>query len=77
MKKLTTMKDFALTCRVWETKHDAETVQDLIYNLFEFDAPDTLRNEIYKLAGKTSNEPVRDAMIKLGYMFGVKSLIAY
>lgn len=77
IKVLKTLKDFALACRAYEAKYDAETVQDLIYNLFEYDITLMLQEEIYKLAGKKSSEPVREALNKLGYMFGVKSLIAY
>lgn len=47
-----------------------------IYEMFEA-APDAQRDEIYKLASSDSQEPAREALNKLGYMFHVAALINY
>jgi len=65
-----TLKDFATACIPLD---DAQGQG--IYELFEA-APDELRNEIFKL-DDNSCEPTRSSLIKLGYMFGVKTLIEY
>jgi hypothetical protein len=65
-----TLKDFAEACK---DLNDAEGRG--IYELFEA-APDALRDEIFKL-DDNSCEPTRSSLIKLGYMFGVKTLIEY
>ena len=40
---------------------------DAIYDLFEDNTSDAVRDEIYSLADPDSSEPMRDAMIKLGF----------
>jgi hypothetical protein len=67
-----TLKDFATAC-IPLTDEQGQG----IYELLEFGISDDLRNEILKVAPIGSNEPFREAMIKLGYMFGVESLINY
>jgi hypothetical protein len=61
------LKDFATDC----TKNEAAQ----IYERFE-SAANELRTELYKLSDN-GLEPARSALNKLGYMFGVESLINY
>lgn len=72
-----TLKDFAEACRAAETAPPSQEYGGFIFNLFEDEISQNLRDEIYKLADANSNEPCRSSMIKLGYMFGVKTLIEY
>jgi hypothetical protein len=65
-----TLQDFATAVIKMVDSND-------IYDLFEFNTPDALRDEIFKLAPDWSDEPVREAMIKLGYMFHVETLINF
>lgn len=65
-----TLQDFATAVIKMVDSND-------IYELFEYNTPDALRDEIYKLASEDSAEPCREAMNKLGYMFHVESLINY
>jgi hypothetical protein len=65
---MNTLKGFADACRTLNS--------DGIYILFEDVISEQLRDEIYKLDGNTF-EPARNSLNKLGYMFGVKSLIEY
>jgi hypothetical protein len=61
--------DFAVAC-----KH---LTSDEIYNLFEYDISDALRNEIISRAAVDSNEPVREALNNIGRTFSVQSLADY
>ena len=72
-----TLKDFAEACRAAESAPPSEEYGGFIFNLFEEVISEELQTEIYKLADDESPEPCREAMIKLGYMFGVNSLINY
>lgn len=49
---------------------------DEIYNKFE-DAPDAVRDAILAHADSNSNEPVRNALNKLGEQHNIKSLAEY
>ena len=48
-----------------------------IYELFEDMISQELRDVIYDIADSDASEPCRNALIKLGYMYGVKSLIDF
>lgn len=50
---------------------------DDIYDLFEYDISDSLRNEILSLAAVDSAEPVREALNFLGNKFNVAQLSEY
>lgn len=50
---------------------------DVIYCLFEMVISQSLRDELYAMADPTSPEPCRSAMIRLGYLYHVQSLIDY
>jgi hypothetical protein len=65
-----TLQDFATAVIKMVDSND-------IYELFEFNTPDALRDEIFKLSPADSTEPVREALNKLGYMYGVETLIKY
>jgi hypothetical protein len=65
-----TLQDFATAVIKMVDSND-------IYELFEFNTPDALRDEIFKLADADSTEPVREAMVKIGYMFHVETLINF
>ena len=48
-----------------------------ISNMFEFDTAKAVQNEIYEFADNASPEPFRAAMIEIGALFEVQSLINY
>ena len=48
-----------------------------IFCLYESGISKSLKTEIMKLKDPSSPEPTRSALIKLGYMFGVRELIDY
>jgi len=51
---------------------------DEIYELFEFDLSEEMRNEIYAIADdKDAFEPVRLAMHTIGLQYNVESLLNY
>ena len=64
-----TVQDFALAC-----KH---LTSDEIYDLFEFDISQELRDTIYAESEIDSAEPVRDAFNKIGMMYSVQTLAEY
>ena len=64
-----TVAEFAAAC-----KH---LTSDEIYNLFECDIADALRDEIISLAFVESNEPVREALNYIGRMYCVQTLAEY
>jgi len=64
-----TVQDFALAC-----KH---LTSDEIYDLFEFDISQELRDTIYAEAEIDSAEPVRDAFNKIGVRYSVQTLADY
>ena len=64
-----TVADFAAACKHLDS--------DDIYNLFEYDIADALRDEIISYAHEDSVEPVRDAMIRIGRIYSVNSLAHY
>ena len=66
---LNTIQEFAVNCSGRSSEE--------IYDIFEVDATDFVRDEVMLLAGIKSCEPVREGLNKLGYMFGIKSLIEY
>ena len=66
-----TLKDFAEACRPLDDPQGQG-----IYELFDA-APNELRDVIFKLWDGESPEPTRCSLIKLGYMFHVKTLIEY
>jgi hypothetical protein len=63
-----TINEFAEACKTLDS--------DGIYELFEYCIPQILRDMIYAMAGDCA-EPARASLNKLGYMFGVESLINY
>jgi hypothetical protein len=70
MNTLNTLKDFALAC--------TNKTQDEIYDLFEFDVSNCLRDSIYEsVAHIDTNEPVRTALNAIGIAYNVQSLINY
>lgn len=64
-----TVQDFALAC-----KH---LTSDEIYDLFEFDISQELRDTIYAESEIDSAEPVRDAFNKIGMRYSVQTLAEY
>ena len=64
-----TVAEFATAC----TSH---THGD-IYELFEYEIAQELRDEIYLTYSTNCNEPVREAMNKIGVQYNVLSLINY
>ncbi len=64
-----TIKAFAELCE--QLDHDA------IYQLFEDVISQELRDEIIEYTHSTTNEPVRDALVKIGEDYGIQSLINY
>ena len=64
-----TVQDFALAC-----KH---LTSDEIYDLFEFDISQELRDKIYEHAETDSNEPCRSALNQIGMHFSVQTLADY
>lgn len=64
-----TVAEFAAAC-----KH---LTSDEIYDLFECEISDALRNEIISLAFVESSEPVREALNYIGRMYNVQSLADY
>jgi hypothetical protein len=66
---LKTTKEFALACK--------DLTANEIYELFEDDISDDLRDAIYAAADPKSPEPCRSAMIKLGNKHDIQSLIDY
>lgn len=41
---------------------------DDIYDAFEFDTTDEVRDQVYELASPDANEPFRSAMYNLGFV---------
>ena len=66
---ITTVAAFAATCGVLD--------HNQIYELFEDEISDNLRNMIYAYADRNSAEPVRSALNRLGRIFDVDSLQNY
>ena len=64
-----TLQQFACAC---EGKSPEE-----IYNLFEHDLCNTLREQIYALAEETDPEPARTGMNAVGEQYNVSSLKDY
>jgi len=64
-----TIPEFVDACRTLSS--------DAIYDVFESDIPQRLRDELYAMADPESPEPCRSAMIKLGHQHNVKSLIDF
>ena len=69
MKAPETVKEFAELCKSFDS--------NVIYCLFEMVISQSLRDELYAMADPTSPEPCRSAMIRLGYLYHVQSLINY
>lgn len=57
-----TLRMFILMCNADPTNYD------LIYEIFEDDCTDKLRDQIYSLADPNSPEPFRSAMINMGFV---------
>lgn len=55
----------------------ANSTVDEIYDAFEFNCSEELRDEVYALSTPDANEPARDAFIKLGKLHNVQSLINF
>ena len=64
-----TVADFAAACKHLDS--------DDIYNLFEDEISDELRDEIVSYATVQSNEPVREALNNIGRTYSVQSLADY
>jgi hypothetical protein len=64
-----TVADFAAACKHLDS--------DDIYNLFEYDIADALRDDIISYATTHSAEPVREALNNIGRTFSVQSLADY
>ena len=56
---ITTIAEFIQQCEV--------STNDQIYDLFESNCSDKVRNEVYFFADLTSPEPFRSAMYNLGF----------
>lgn len=56
---LDSITEFVTTCKTLDN--------DGIYDLFECECSDRLRDEIYALADPDSPEPFRNAMLQLGF----------
>lgn len=66
----TTIALFAEACKSLDN--------DAIYDLFECDITQELRDEIYlAYSTETDSEPMREAMCKIGMLYNVQSLIDY
>jgi len=64
-----TVEDFATAC--------IQLTSDEIYNLFEYDTPDALRDEIYDYSDPQNPEPARQAFNEIGRRYSVQSLAQY
>jgi hypothetical protein len=64
-----TVADFAVACKHLDS--------DAIYDLFEYEISDALRDMILSRAMPDSNEPVREALNNIGRKFSVQSLADY
>jgi hypothetical protein len=64
-----TVADFAVACK--------QLTHEEIYELFEFDISQQLRDLIYMRAEDDTPEPVRSALNNIGYSFNVNSLKTY
>ena len=64
-----TVQDFALAC-----KH---LTHEEIYNLFEDELSQELRDQIYAMSSARCTEPCRDALNKIGIMYSVQTLAEY
>lgn len=64
-----TVAEFAAACQQLDN--------DSIYDLFEDDISQDLRDKIYEYAETDSAEPVRSALNKIGFIFSVQSLIDF
>lgn len=56
---ITTIAEFIQKCEV--------STNDQIYDMFETNCSDKVRNEVYFFAAPTSPEPFRSAMYNLGF----------
>lgn len=57
--KITNLRQFILFCDT----HDDDT----IYDMFEYNCSENVRNRVYSFATPGSPEPFRSAMINLGF----------
>ena len=64
-----TVEDFATAC--------IHLTADEIYNLFEYDTADALRDEIYNYSDPQNPESARQAFNEIGRRFSVQSLAQY
>lgn len=64
-----TVAEFAAACKHLDS--------DEIYNLFEYDIADALRDEIISHAPADCAEPVREALNYIGRMYCVQTLAEY
>lgn len=69
MKVLATVEEFVEACKSLDNNE--------IYELFETDISQELRDKIYSFARDDSSEPCRDALNTLGTKYNVQSLIDY
>ena len=65
----TTIAQFAEACKSLDN--------EAIYELFEDEITQDLRDEIYLTYSTEENEPMREAMYKIGLQYSVQSLIDY
>ena len=66
---MTTVEDFAVAC-----KH---LTHDEIYEMFEDDISQELRDAIYAYSEANCNEPCRNALNRIGRIFSVQTLATY
>jgi len=69
MSQPTTIAQFAEACKT--------LTSDEVFEFFEFEISDALRDEIYSMSRTSSHEPCRDALEQIGKQFNVQSLIDY
>ena len=66
---INTVAAFAAACMTLDN--------DEIYELFEDDISQNLRDQIYAYSETSSAEPARSALNKIGFIFNVQSLVNY
>jgi len=68
--QITTVAQFAEACKQLDSEE--------IYQLFEFDLSEDVRDAIYAIADNpNAAEPAREAFNAIGLQFNVKSLVDY
>lgn len=66
---ISTISQFAEACSTLSS--------EAIYELFEFNLHDEMRDKIYEVADPHSAEPARNAFNEIGKLYSVQSLIDY